>query len=360
MSRKHFSLLLVVTLAVAAMVLLVPGKTSRQSEVGKSRLLPGLQEQVNQLDWLRIVGPGGTTVATLTRGEGYWQVAEAEGYRADWTLLKTLLGDLAQAEIVERKTANPDYYGRLGVQDISLPDAGGVMIDFGEASGLPSLIVGNRLQGRDGHYVRLQGSADSYLIDRSLEVSRDRLAWLDKSVVHVADNEVVEVGITQADGEQVLATKASADDENFSLQNIPEGREIQSAWTVNSLATGLASLNFEAVAPESEIDWTGATHFALITADGLQIEADLAAQQGQEEGESGDDEYWIRLRAGLYQTALDSAVKPPEEGDNETAERAESINQRVDGWAYRIPKYKFDGMTKHMEDLLKTPEPPES
>jgi len=360
MSRKHFSLLLVITLVVAALVLLVPGKTSRQSEVEKSRLLPGLQEQVNQLDWLRIVGPGGKTIATLTRGEGYWQVEEVFGYRADWPRLKVLLGDLAQAEIVERKTANPDYYGRLGVQDISQADAGGVMIEFSEASGLPSLIVGNRLQGRDGHYVRLQGSADSYLIDRSLEVSTDRLSWLDKSIVHVADNEVVEVRITHADGEQVLATKASADDEDFSLQNIPEGREIQSAWAVNSLANGLASLSLEAVAPESEIDWTGATRFALITADGLQIEADLAATPDQEENDSGDVEYWIRLSASLYQTALDIAVTPPEEGENETAKRAESINQRVEGWAYRIPKYKFDGMTKRMEDLLKTPEPPEN
>jgi hypothetical protein len=26
----------------------------------------------------------------------------------------------------------------------------------------------------------------------------------------------------------------------------------------------------------------------------------------------------------------------------------------VSGWAYRVPKYKYDAMAKHMEDLLQT------
>jgi len=168
MSRKHFSLLLGVTLAVALLVLLMPGKTGRESEVEKSRLLPGLQEQVNELDWLRITGPGDAVIVTLSRGEGHWRVDEVNGYRADWEQLKTMLTDLTQAEVAELKTDNPDYYGRLGVADVSQPDAGGVMIEFPESSGLPALIVGNRAQGRDGNYVRLRDAAQSVLIDRSL------------------------------------------------------------------------------------------------------------------------------------------------------------------------------------------------
>jgi hypothetical protein len=111
MSRRHFSLLLVLTVVVAVLVLLIPGKTGKESEFEQSRLLPGLQEQVNDLDWLQFSGAGATTIATLQRSEGAWRVAEADGYPADWERLRTLLADLARAEIVEAKTANPDYYG---------------------------------------------------------------------------------------------------------------------------------------------------------------------------------------------------------------------------------------------------------
>jgi hypothetical protein len=360
MSRRHFSLLLGVTLAVALLVLLLPGKTGRESDVEKTRLLPDLQGQVNQLDWLRVSGPAEAVIATLSRGDGYWQVEEVNGYRADWEQLRTLLTDLTQAEIVEAKTDNPDYYGRLGVTDVSQPDAGGVLIEFPEPSGLPALIVGNRMEGRDGHYVRLRDAAQSVLIDRSLEVPRDRMAWLDKEIIHVADNEVVEVELLHADGERVVARKASADDENFALQGIPEGREIQSAWSVNSLANGLASLTLDAVVPDTEIDWSGAGRFGLITADGLRVDAELAAVESATDDEASETAYWIRLQAGLYQTAVESAVTPPEEGAAETGERAEAINQRVSGWAYRIPKYKYDGMTRRIDELLKAPDAAES
>lgn len=356
MSRKHFSLLLGVTLVVALLVLLLPGKTGRESDVARTPLLPDLQEQVNQLDWLRVTGPAETVIVTLSRGDGYWQVEEANGYRADWEQLKTLLTDLTQAEIVEAKTDNPAYYGRLGVADVNQPDAGGVLIEFAEPSGLPALIVGNRSEGRDGHYVRLQDAAQSVLIDRSLEVPRDRMAWLEKEIVHVADSEVVEVELLHADGERVVARKASADDENFALQGIPEGREVQSAWSVNSLANGLASLTLDAVVPDTEIDWSGSERFGLVTADGLRMDAELVAVESVADDEASETAHWIRLQAGLYQTAVESGVTPPEEEAAETRERAETINLRVSGWAYRIPKYKYDAMTKRLNDLLKAPD----
>lgn len=410
MSRKHFSLLLVLTLAVALLVLLMPGRTGKESEFEPSRLLPALQEQVNDLDWLQFNGAGGATVATLQRSGDAWRVAEASNYPADWERLRTLLADLARAEIVEAKTANPDYYDRLGVEDIEQSDAGGMQIAFPEGSGLPAVIVGNRAQGRDGQYVRLQGVAESALIDRELDLPGTAEDWLDKDIVDIPDSEVVEVEIVHPDGERIVAKKASADDPDYALQDIPEGREVRSAWTVNSLAGSLAALQLDAVAADEGLDWSDATRFAVVTADGLRVDVELVSRAsgsdaGAEAGESEEaamdvePEHWIRLQAGLYQTAVDSAVEAPEpatdgeapaatgEGqadtdpaaeasaDAESGEaapaadqpeaespaddaetRARAINQRVGGWAYRIPQYKFDAMNKRMEDLLQAPD----
>lgn len=352
MSGRHFSWLLGITLVVAILLLLVPGRTGRDlTPESSTRLLPELQGQVNDLAWLRISRAGDETVATLRRVEDRWVVDEAGGYDADWDQLRALLADLARAEVAEAKTANPAYYDRLGVEDMADADASGVLVAFAGDSGLPGVIVGDSAQGRGGQYVRLQDVAQSVLLDRRLSVPRERMDWLEREIVHVPDAEVVEVEIRHPDGERVRSLKTSADDENFVLQDIPGGQEAQSAWAVDSLANGLASLQLDDVRAADGIDWDTAIRYALVTADGLRLDADLADVEVAGGEAEAKHEYWIRLEAGIYQTAVDNAV---EEGTGAAAaaERAATINDRVRGWAYRIPKYKFDGMTKRMDDLL--------
>jgi hypothetical protein len=356
MSRKHFSWLLILTLAVAFLVLLVPGKTSRKSTLEEARLLPALQQAANDVDWLRLTGAGNSTIATLERTDGKWVVDEESDYPADWGRLRSLLSDLAQAEIVETKTDNPEYYARLGVEDVSAEDAAGTLVQFSEASGLPAVIIGKRAQGREGQYARLRDAKESVLLDRPLNLPAKTIDWVERDIVDIPDTEVVEVRIAHPDGERVVARKASADDEHFTLQDIPEGREVTSEWTVDSLGNGLAALTLDAVAPVQSVDFEGAVQFSVITADGLQVNVDAATRSApgdESESEGGDSQsYWVRLQATLYNTAVDSAVKPDADSDA-TRDRAREINERVEGWAYRIPKYKFDNLTKRMDDLLK-------
>jgi len=345
MSKKHFSWLVAVTVLAAVVAFLLPRETARNGEFQAAELMPELAAVVNEVDWLQVSGGDGT-VATLERRDGQWIVVEASDYAADWPTLQRLLSDLAAAKVVEAKTANPAYYDRLGVED---PAAGstGLVVAFRESAGLPSVIVGKRAQGRGGQYLRRVDSEQSVLIDRELEVPGERLDWLDRRVVDVARDEVVEVDIQHADGETVVAKKVSADDEHFSLEGVAEGFEPRSAWTVDSLANALESLDLEAVAPAAEIDWNGATLYRVVTADGLDLAARVVGRQ-VEEGE--DAEYWLALEAGLYTTSLDQAVD--DAGREAAAERAEAINRRVSGWAYGIPRFNHDAMNKRMDDLV--------
>jgi hypothetical protein len=347
MSKKHFSWLLIITLAAAALVFLVPQKTGRESELAEGQLLPGLGAVVNELDFLRLSGAGNEVIATLRREDGKWRVEEARSYAADWDRLKTLLSDLSQAEVVEQKTSNTDYYARLGVEDVSSPEAAGVLIEFSGPSGIPSLIVGNPATGRAGQYVRLADESGSVLIDRSLDLPTDRSQWLDRDIIDIARDEVVEVSIARPDAATVRAIKKSADDENFELQDVPDGREPSSSWAVNSLAGGLSSLRLDDVASDTGIDWSSAIEYTLLTADGMRVNAWLVP---------GEDGPWIRLGASVYQ-AIEHQADAPEGEETEFAEvltgRVNEINERVSGWAYKIPQYSFDTMTKRLEDLLK-------
>lgn len=218
---------------------------------------------------------------------------------------------------------------------------------------MPAVISGKAAQGREGQYVRLAGSPQSILIDRQLEIPATVIDWLDRGIVDISDSEVVELAIGHPDGETVLAKKVSADDENFELQAVPDGSELKSDWAVNSLAGGLSSLQLDDVAALGDIDWTYAIHYRLLTADGLDLEAELVASASTD---GGEDQYWLRLEAGVYTTGLDNGIAGD---DGETRERADAINRRTSGWAYRIPPYKYDSLVKRMEDLVQKVETPE-
>lgn len=364
MSKKHFSWLLIVTVVIAALVLLMPGKTGRESSFEKRALVPGLAEVVNELDYLRLTAGGGEVIATLERSDGKWRVLEASSYPADWARLKTLLSDLSQAEVIEEKTSNPEFYSRLGVEDISIDGATGVLIEFAEQSALPALIVGNEASGREGQFLRLQDGSQSALIDRSLDVPRDRSQWLDRTIIDVADSDVIEASITHPDGEVLGARKASPDDEDFELLNLPDGRETKSVWSVNSMGGGLSSLNLEDVVPDTQIDWSEAVVYRLLKADGLRLKVDLVARE---------DQHWIRLEA-ISDPDMTSEAAANEAGEKEAGETANGeskesddltgeagrINSRVNTWAYRIPRHKYDTMTRRMADMLKAEETPET
>lgn len=353
MSKNHISWLLVLTLIIAATIFLMPGKTGHESEFAVRPLIAGPQTWVNDVSKVRIVKAGSQTVATLNRGEQGWRVEEAQSYAADWPRLKGMLAALAQAQVIAPKTTNPVYFDRLGLMDVADAASSAVMVVIGEGDKAITLLLGHAAQGGQGQYVRFVDNDQALLIDRTLEVATATRDWLDRSIVDLKEAEVVEVTITHADGEQVSVRKNSADDQNFTLQGVPKGREIQSSWGVNALGASLSELVLDEVVADSQIDWSQAIHVRVLTADSLEIAAELV---------KSDEKTWLRLAAAAYAPEHEVAQTGAKEQDADAMEesaaaelgkRVESINRRVGGWAYAIAEYKSEVMSKRLEDLLK-------
>ncbi|HLF29980.1 MAG TPA: DUF4340 domain-containing protein [Xanthomonadales bacterium] len=347
MSKKHVSWLLVATLAVATVLLLMPGKTGKESVFEVTPLVPGLDQRVNDIARVRIVRAGQQPVASMTRADRGWVVDEAHSYPADWARLKELLAAVAQAKVVEQKTSNPDYFDRLGVTDIAAGDSSAVLVEIGEGEEMLKLLVGNAAQGRERQYVRFADGNQVLLIDRLISVSGEAADWLERDIIDLAEAEVVELSLAHADGEKVSISKVSAEDTDFTLADIPKGRKVASSFGVNALGGSLAGLRLEAVKPDTELDWSQSTRLRALTADGLEIQAEFISAE-----ESG----WLRLKAFAY--AADEGESAQQYGETEAPTAAErekrvkNINLRVSGWAYSIPEYQWKLMTKRKEDLL--------
>ncbi len=349
MSKKHFSWLLASTLAVTILILLIPGKTGKESEFEVRPLVPGLDTWVNDITRVRITKGGNVPVATLVRGVESWTVEDAGAYPADWARLKKMLFALAQAKVIELKTSNPDYYDRLGVKDISDPGSTAVLVEIGEGEQATRLLLGSTAQGRAGQYVRFPDQEQALLIDRPLEVSVQAADWVQRDVVDLAEAEVVDVNITHPDGDTIHVSRVSADVPDFTLDQLPKGREAESAWAVNALGGSLAAVQLEEVIRADELDWSNATQLRVLTADGVEVRAGMLTVDGKS---------WLKLEAFPYPAQATEPAESHETRDSALADRRkriEDINSRVRGWAYSIPQLKSDLISKRKEDLLKPP-----
>lgn len=362
----------VLGLALLALVLLaIFSQRSGPTSSGNGALLvPGLEEALGEIERVTIVKANGETAATLERRPDNWIVTDKHGYVASATKLRQALTGLAEARILEQKTANAELYGRLGVEDVAGAEAAGVSVAL-TAPGreLPAIILGNA-EGAKYRYARRAGEAQSFLIDRNPDFPREAAQWVDTVIVDVRSDRVKQVTITHADGEIVSVSKTGPELTNFEVAAIPTGRELSYPGVANVIGNALRELNLEDLEPVDANPAVDPTIVEYRTFDGLVARVT---------GVKRNDESWVSFEASVdaelaAQAAAATAPPPaepaapaPEGADPaptpaattpDPAAEAERINAKVGGWRYKIAGFQYDQMTRRMADLLKAPAAP--
>lgn len=377
-------------LAIAALVAIVAAiainraNTPRSESDGErsSYLAPALRDHVNDVSKVVVTGAENKTLATLERGANGWSLVEKGGYMVDTGKLREFLLKLADATLVEQKTANKDKYATLGVDDVSVKDAKGLQVELDGLAQPLKLIVG--VAGpRGGTFVRRVGDAQSWLASATLNVEKNAADWLKKDLVDIAANRIESVTITHPDGKRVRVTKDAEGDANFKLADIPKRREAGLEYSANGLASMLAGLRFDDVVPAKEaapddnalkasyatfdglmVDVTAwekdAKDYAQFTAslDATQADKGIAAQQAK-----ANSEFETATAAAAKDSKpADKPIKPlavsavVKDHENRLAalnKEVADLNARVNGWTYVLPAYKYATINKSIDDLLR-------
>jgi hypothetical protein len=340
--------------ALAALIVLAivgQRQTGPETFEAEAIFLPGLMEELDSVEGIEIAQGGNERVATLQRDESGWRVAEKNGYRADLTKVRHSLLGLAEARILERKTSNPELHSRLGVEDIEDGGATGLAVTLTGPATPITVVVGDTA-GEYRRYVRRAGEDQSYLIDRDPELGETATDWLDSEILNIEAARIREVTLTHPDGEVLRVSKASPEQTNFTVDAIPEGRALLYESVANVMGSVLQNLTLEDVQASAEIeDGYSVTEFR--TFDGLVLTA-----RGIERD---DGETWVSFAAEfdpeLAAESAEAEDRDTEDGetgeaDIDPAAQAQQLNDRLAGWSYRIPGYKFEQLTRRMSDLL--------
>jgi cytochrome c556 len=288
MNTKRFPIIAgiaIVAIAIAAFLVLRRAPEAEGSLVG-GPVIAGLADKLNDVSTVRFVKAGETTLLTLQReGEG-WAVVERDGYPADAAKVRLALINLGETKVLEPKTANPERYAQLGVQDVDAADATGTRVEL-SGEGIDSkLVVGNPVaQGGEGTYVRRVGEAASLLATGNLVPDPEIGQWLKREITDIPSSRIREIELRQGEARPLRVFKNAPEDANFVVADIPRGREVQSDVVANGLGSMLAGLTLEDVAKAD-----GAPSSDLVQHDAVYrlFDGTVITMQGWQETDGAD------------------------------------------------------------------------
>ncbi len=348
MSPKLVLSLALVTLftALAAAVAVWTHPELSRAPVGGEPAFPLLRQYPG--DVARIVVADRNGRVTVERsGDGTWIVADKHGYPADSSKVRELAVTLADMRLIEAKTAKPERFPRLEVEDVDGVDAASrtVRVQAADGTVLAEAVIGKRVFSvtgarESGTYVRRTGDVRAWLASGGLAVRADADHWLLKTIVDIAADRVREMVVMPAAGDGYVAARDDRD-EDLELASVPEGRTVR-ADEVKRLASALTAVAFEDVAPAGAVEMPAeASSLTVTTFEGLDITVESAEVEGRR---------WAVLSA---------RARPAEGGEESEAARdaAEAITQRSTGWVYQLSPYVADRLTRPLEELLEPPTP---
>lgn len=390
MSQRSVAILAGLAIVLTALVLWTQRTTTPDTGVD-TLLLPALSSRLKALDHVIVTKAGDEPLVAAELGASGWVISNKDGYPADVAKIREPLIALSEAKILEPKTANPDLYSHLGVENVSAADAKGVELTL-EGGGDPlKLILGNR-EGQKYRYVRRADAAQSYMIDKDPTMPKSATEWLDRLIVDIDPARIQSISVRHTDGETVNVAKTSREDKSFAVADVPKGRELLYPTVADTMASVLKNLQLDDVAKAGDDDGAQTSVTEWRTFDGLVLTA-TAFRRGEEN--------WLKFEAN-YDPELAARFPPPaakpsttENGDKTGAAssseskatgdtagsdkpaagtdeagtaaskappaldpqaEAARLGERLTGWRYRLSSYQYDQVARRMENLLKAQE----
>ena len=337
--------------AIVAFILVMEQETTTAPVFQAQPMFPKLQNRLNDVVKIEIATKDETF--QVERRNSEWTLPSRDGFPADVSVVRRTLIELADLELIEKKTAQAARHKSIGLDD-PVDGGEGVMVRVYGSDELP--IAGALVSsvppggGVDRLYVRWPGEDQTWVAKGDLDLKERVEQWIASDVLDIKRSDLKAVEVVPFEGESYRLSRTGADNPDFTLETVPEGRKAKPAFTWNTTGFALTSLNISDVRA-TEADWSmdqGVVTYELF--DGSVLTFALAQE--------GGDLNWLTLV-----DARTVAPAPQEPGEAPTAddipelsgnpeERVAAVWARMEGWDFAIPQFKFEQFVKPLEELL--------
>jgi hypothetical protein len=299
-------------------------KSSLHADMGKP-VLAGFSQARSEASRIRF------TLAdesyTLARTADGWVMEDAGGYPIRPERLAELATGLETLSYGEKRTNDPYKHNRIGLGDPTEDGNGALVEVFGPDGDITSALIAGRKN--DTIYVRRPDDNQTYRANGTLPPFYTSRSWLDFDIINIGPTAIRSVRITDNQGESVyLSRQAGSDTRSFRPAPPYQDDTLISRLAASTTALAVTRLSALDVKPAADITTRRVGHHISETFDGLEI--DLSAYREP-------DGLWVTFRA-------------IEAGEG--ARRAEAINTKAEGWAYRVTDYDFQDFTPAVSSLI--------
>jgi len=217
-------------------------------------LFTDLVEDAGNINHITIANHDGEVFsALLEAGQWHAVLKNASGrYPAEPSKLSELVNALMQARLIEAKTSKEANYHHLGLQALGIEDSLASLVTLSTAHKRWQVLIGKQASIGNGEYVRLPDDPQSWLINQELSLPLEETTWLKQPILPF--DEASFATISRIDNGQWTIEKIGSKG-NFSLKNMPSGRELKYQSVLDSVASNLADLNFDKLQPFEESFW---------------------------------------------------------------------------------------------------------
>lgn len=340
MTPKQFTgltLAALVSLALAAVVHSRADSWSTGAATG-IKLLPSLQRDMARLSTITM--KQGPLSITLERKGEAWSLKDRGGYPVQGERVRALLLRLADAELVDRKTRNPDRFALLELEDLAAKDAKSRLLSLADdkAKPLAELLIGKRSveqfgAGKGGTYVRRPAEKETWLVNSEIEINPAVNQWVDTTIFEAQIAQVKQVDIDLG-GEKFSVLRASGKPANKDAYafagGLPDGKKLKSDYTLEDLVNAFARVELEDVRKP--------------VAPAAGAAAPMTAVYEMENGAK------ITMRVRSDGDARWAVVEASGEGEAKAV--ADAVNAKAAGWEFRLPSWKAEQIFKKQADLV--------
>ena len=300
-------------------------------------VMPALGSRANDVASVQLLQ--GDKALTLQRQGDVWAIKERDGYAALPDKVRTLVVQLAQSTLAERKTQSQQRHATLELEDPLTKDAKSRMVRLLDASGrnIGEIIVGKSRQeafgsGKPGIYVRRPSEQQTWLAVGPIDVPLDAKDWVDRKAFETDGNKITTLS-WHAPGtpakETVKLKRTTGADPTLAFEDVPAGKKVKGGESGDGIARSYARIELDdvrkAVAPDKEGKLSQAT---LQTADGMTVVFDAFTKNG---------ETWLSLSA---------------KGDGDAKTAADALNARVNGWQFKLAPGTANQLFKPATDIF--------
>lgn len=352
--RNSLTVLFIITVLMVLLMLI----TIYRAEDNKAQyglLFPDLFEQLSDVDHVRF--SSAEDQFTLYREGEDWFIREHYDYPANFDEVKRMLIDISEAEILERKTDNPEKHYILGVEGAEPDTAGGESLKISLLDGeepVAGLILGQQREitmqaGPKQFYVRRAGEDQAWLAEGYLQINPVMLNWIQGEIINLARERIARVEITQPNGDTAVIVNTGEKDK-FGTPEAGDNTIFKYPQLGYDIAGSLHQMRMEDVKPVEEFSRGSAEEVTakFTTFDGLVITSKTAFIDGF---------YYTTLSAAFDASEIQPAPKDIEELDviktaDEVRAEVAKLNQRLSPWVYRVSGFVGTNLMRAKSDIV--------